>query len=618
MRIIIATLHVRQSSQAVPLAAGCLKAGLPEPLRQTTELLDFYPDQADGFIIRTCLDRRADLIAFPLYGWNRHQVLRLSSQLRRMNPALILLAGGPEASADSRKVLSEGALDAVICGEGDQAFADYVTRRSKSQPTFGIEGLFEKTHQSALQAAVCPDLSKLSSPWLNGDLPLSPGCGVLWEVARGCHFNCAFCYDAKGHRGVRPLPFERLEQELELFVEKQVSQIWVLDSTFNAPRGRGKKLLELLLTKAPRIHYHIEAKADLLDDETIELLAQLSCSIQLGLQSANPDVLRPLRRKLDPQRMKSRLSELSRAGLTFGLDLIYGLPGDNHDGFINSLNFALDQQPNQVDIFPLAILPGTELFHHSEAFHVQGQPSPPYLVEENATYSSADLEKSRELAALTDIFYNRGRAVGFFRQVCRALKQTPAAFLQEFGRWLQREKGLSQNRILDVESWQPADILSFQLEFITGLLRNHNRDRLIALSQDLVRYHYCCAEVLLTEDCRPAEYPPGERKTLNTRWKLHSGVRMASFHYSLDDLESRGGEPLEVIARQLKSDPSEVIFFRQGEEIIIESLDDDFARLLRKAQNPERGKDLVGNPATHDAQDQLLFAISQGLLIPVI
>ena len=47
MQIVLATLHVRPSAQAVPLAAACLAAALPEERRQQTHLLDLFPDQSD-------------------------------------------------------------------------------------------------------------------------------------------------------------------------------------------------------------------------------------------------------------------------------------------------------------------------------------------------------------------------------------------------------------------------------------------------------------------------------------------------------------------------------------------------------------------------------------------
>ncbi len=617
MRIIIATSHVRASSQAVPLAAGCLRAALPHYFRARTKLLDLFPEQDDVEIIDRLLQTRPDLIAFPLYVWNRNQILRLTTGLRQRQPGIFLVAGGPEASADPHGVLAAGALNAVIRGEGEKPFGELVSRITGGQSPAGIEGLLlaREPEGQLPEAAWCPNLDELPSPWLHGDIPLEAGCGVLWEVARGCHFNCAFCYDAKGQSGVRPLPVERIRRELTLFSSKQVTQVWVLDSTFNAPPERGRQLLELLLATAPEIHYHIEAKVELLDHETIDLLSRLSCSVQIGLQSADAAVLLPLHRRFDKVSAQKKLARLSAAGVTFGLDLIYGLPGDSHAGFAESLDFALYQQPNQIDIFPLAVLPGTELHAKSAEFKLRGEQQPPYLVTENAGYSAQDMQRSRRLAAATDIFYNRGRAVGFFLQFCSALDLSPQAFLARFFSWLEENKNVPVATLPAAENWVPEAIIVRQREFIVAQLNDRHKAHLIPAALDLLHYHYCHAEMLLAAECRPAAAPPAATTALRTHWRLNPAVCLQDFHYPLDALEALGGEPLEIIARELEPEPTEYVFFRATGEVIIEELDPDFARLLQRARKGAQGNDLLPGPDRRNGIELLQFAISQGLLL---
>lgn len=617
MQTIIATLHVRDSAQAVALAAGCLKAGLPPRLRESTTLLDLFPDRDQDAILEQLMKSRPRVIAFPLYSWNRTRVLELCRTLKNADRGVFLVAGGPEASADSEKVLREGRLDAVIRGEGELAFAKLLTCLHERQPLSGIEGLMTAGPSSGHAVAACPDLARLPSPWLTATLPLEKGCGVLWEVARGCHFNCAFCYDAKGQRGVRPLPFERLRRELELFAAKGVGQVWVLDSTFNAPPGRGQKLLEMLKDCAPQLHYHIEAKADLLDDDTIDLLSGLDCSVQVGLQSSNPAVLKPLNRHLDPRLLQGRLDKLSAAGITFGVDLIYGLPGDSHQGFENSLDFALKRQPNQIDIFPLAVLPGTELHDNRERFGIVGESIPPYLVTANASYPPTEMHRSRLLAAATDIFYNRGRAVGFFLQLCRALTMTPTRFLTVFAEWLTASEKLAPATILDADSWQPDAILAKQLEFARTRLRQAQRSQLTAAAEDLIHYHYCCAETLLAENCIPRKSKPF-REMLTTTWQLNPAVRIKPFNYPVEELERYGGESLQTIAAQIRKDPAHAVFLRQDDAMIVETVDRGFATLLIKAQSPEQGSKLVDHLSRSTAKELLGFAVEQGLVRPAI
>ncbi len=618
MRILLATLHVRPSAQAVSLAAGSLKACLPTELQQQTDLIDLFPDTDNESLAQQLLDHNPGIIAFPLYLWNRQQILQLSRLLRQKKPDLILLAGGPEASADSRRVIVEGSLDGIIRGEGEVSFAQIIRQFSDGELPTEAAGFISATQNTATlpAAAICPDLSLLPSPWLNGQLPLEKNCGVLWEVARGCRFNCAFCYDAKGHQGVRPFPEERLRKELQLFARHQVAQIWILDSTFNAPAQRGQKLLQMLLEIAPDIHYHIEAKADFLDTATIDLLAQLSCSVQIGLQSATAEVLKPLHRNLLPQQMKQRLQQMTAAGITFGLDLIYGLPGDNHAGFINSLNFTLPLQPNQVDIFPLAVLPGTELFDNQEEFGIRGEPDPPYRLLTNKTYSRQDLQKSHQLATATDIFYNRGRAVGFFLQLCHTLRLSPSRFLDQFGHWLQQQN-IDQQKKLVAEDWQPDEILSLQRNFIANQLNSNKRAELIEVAQDLITYHFFCAETVLAAACQPSNPPPAKKTWRKLHWQLNPEVRIQHFHFSVEDLEMVGGEPLEKMFRQLTADPGYAIFLRQQGDVIIESIDQDFARMLIQAKKGQTAQQLLQGFDPQAAEELLDFAITQGLLLPV-
>ncbi len=618
MRILLPTLHVRPSAQAIPLAAGCLKACLPKKFRDNTQLLDLFPEQSDAELLQLLLVPQPTIIAFPLYLWNRRRILALCRRLRQQKPDLILLAGGPEASADGRKVIAEGELDGVICGEGEAVFPQLLTALAKQQPTTDIPGfLAAQNPQRDCQAAICSDLATLPSPWLQKDLTLQPDTGVLWEVARGCRFNCAFCYDAKGRQGVRPLPMERLRAELQLFVSKQVSQVWILDSTFNAPPQRGKQLLRLLIEKAPQIHFHLEAKADFLDRETAELLAQISCSVQIGLQSADPAILKPMHRSFDQRKMKQSLQQLSRAGVTFGLDLIYGLPGDNLAGFKQSLDFALQQQPNQVDIFPLAVLPGTDLYQRQETFGISAQQEPPYLIKTNRSYPRNDFHTSRELASATDIFYNRGRAVGVFLLLCSALKTTPSRLLETFAKWLKKPSQAGQEALTAVEQWQPKQILPLQQNFIAEQLRKANKKMLLRAAADLLNYHFLCAETLLADDCLPSGTLPSKKQLRKTYWKLNPQVRIEKFNYALDGLEMLGGQPLELLVRQLPAEISYGIFLRRQGEILIEALQEDFARMLLGAGTGKSGQQLLRELPPAEGEELLRFAVAEGLLIPL-
>jgi radical SAM superfamily enzyme YgiQ (UPF0313 family) len=126
VNIVLPTLHVRRSPQAVPLAAACLAAALPEEARRGAHLLDLFPDQGEEAMAAQILSFRPELVAFPLYLWNRKRVLSLSRRLKGADPSLRVVAGGPEATADAGNLLREQGLDAVIRGEGEETFREMV------------------------------------------------------------------------------------------------------------------------------------------------------------------------------------------------------------------------------------------------------------------------------------------------------------------------------------------------------------------------------------------------------------------------------------------------------------------------------------------------------------
>jgi radical SAM superfamily enzyme YgiQ (UPF0313 family) len=256
--------------------------------------------------------------------------------------------------------------------------------------------------------------------------------GLLWQLSRGCGFRCDFCFDSRDRHGVRRFSLQRIEAELRHFSVSGVSQIFVLDSTFNQDVRRAKSILRLIRRITPQIHFHFEVRSEFIDREMAELFAGITCSLQIGLQSADPQVLNEVGRSFKRNDFVNKTMFLNDVGAVFGFDLMYGLPGDTLDGFRESLDFALGLYPNHLDIFPLAILPGTALAARSESIDLEYLPKPPYTLIRSPGFNSESMNAAHKLAKACDIFYTRGRAVAWFNGVLNPLGLRPSDFLQRF------------------------------------------------------------------------------------------------------------------------------------------------------------------------------------------
>ncbi len=501
-KVLVVAAGLGGSARHVPLGAArivsALRAHPATAGRTDPELLVRLASGASADLVRAIRERGPRAVGFSLYVWNRDLLLAAARDLRRTCPGIVLFAGGPEATAEPEGVLAEGLLDFAVAGEGEEsaplALGRVLAGASPGdlpgivvpdiragEPGVSGGALYDPDREPEVRARA--DLSRLPSPYLDGTLDVSEYGGALWELARGCPFACHFCYESKGCRGVRRFPDDRARDELRAFVRGGAREVFVLDPTFNADPVKAREILALCRREAPGIHFTFEIRAEFLDPALARLFGAIPCSVQAGLQSARPEVLAEVGRPgFDGAEFRRKMGMLSREGVVFGLDLIYGLPGDDPAGFRKSLDYALSLEPNHLDVFRLSVLPGTVLADRAAALGLEREDRPPYGVRSSPTFPAGDLARAEDLARAADYFYTRGRAVGWFRTVLRPLGGSPSSFLESIAGRVREFAGSREDP-------PHREIEAFQLEILEAAYRSAGAEGLFAGARDLVTLH---------------------------------------------------------------------------------------------------------------------------------
>ncbi|MDC7220752.1 MAG: radical SAM protein [Spirochaetales bacterium] len=464
----LVTIHVEANSLAFPLAAAQLKAALPKGLSKNTDIKDFYLAQKPSVIAEELAKTEYDAIGFSSYIWNARQVRETAELLKKANPKLIIIAGGPHVSAMPDFFLKDDLFDFLIKNEGEYALEKAIG----SEPQ-------EKT---VVLDGPRVNMETLASPFLSGAINTDNYDGVLWELSRGCPYNCAFCYEARNHGFVRRFPMSRLAEELKLFIKKGVREVWILDSTFNHDEKWCTAFLEMLAEEAPHIHFTFEIRAERVTEQQARLFGKLVASLQIGLQSSNPEVMARLNRPFKPQNYKKKIRLLEQNYLVYGFDLIYGLPGDTLESFKESLDYTLTLSPSNIDIFRLSLLPGTELDDRAEEFGIVHDGSYERLVVGRPGFTDEDLEEAEDLTELCDFFYTKGLASIWFKTACDALELTPSFFLERFGIWLEQND-------FDREDLADLDPAPLQKEFLEFCFSWRNKKELYLPLESYILWH---------------------------------------------------------------------------------------------------------------------------------
>ncbi len=410
----------------------------------------YYIDQHDPKTIAKELSKQSiDLIGLSIYLFNREWMNEFLYHFRIFSPNTTIFAGGPETIAHPEELISLG-CSFLLLGEGEESSTVAIKKWLKGEEIVG-DGIYTQLRPNT-KIAFPKELKYLHSVLLHPSIELDDYSGILWELTRGCPFNCAFCFESKGTRSVRNYDFERIEKELHHIIENEVTHVFVLDPTFNMEKERTIQLLTFLVKKSPQdIHYTFEIRAELLNAPSAALFGKLYCSLQIGLQSSNVAVLKRINRQFNPSLFKEKINLLHKNNVVFGLDLIIGLPDDTLESFLESIDYTLSLKPSNIDIFLLSLLPGTELFDKKDDFAISYQHHTPYELIESQTMSKEDINRALLIKEACDIFYTKGNAVMWFHIMLDPLRMKASQFFSQFATFMQDENISNEDDTYEVQ-----------------------------------------------------------------------------------------------------------------------------------------------------------------------
>ncbi len=369
---------------------------------------------SDRGLVAALLERDPWMVGFTCYVWNIERTLWLASQLKSIRPDLRIVLGGPEITADNAWVLDTPDYDHAVIGEGEQTFAALLEAcRERSAPgrwalpradsTFGsIPGLyvppssgrrFDPARKPAFRTPLA-DLGELGSPYLAGILDVADEQMLLLETTRGCVFKCKFCYYPKSYDKQYYLAPDLIRASLRHARERGAREVFLLDPTLNQRRDFAD-LLRLFAEENPGrgLSYFGELRAEGITVETARLLREANFTeVEVGLQSIDPEAMRRMDRKNNLRAFERGIRAMRDEGIRVKVDLIVGLPGDTPDSIRHSFRYLRDGDLySDVQVFNLAILPGTAFREEAGMLGLRFQPRPPYYVLETPTLDRSDL-----------------------------------------------------------------------------------------------------------------------------------------------------------------------------------------------------------------------------------
>lgn len=405
MRICLATVHT--TAGFIPLALLYLKAylvhrtGVPPDDIAIRE----FPRAAEAdHVVDSILRGDPEVVGLSCYVWNITTFREVVRQIKRERPSVRIVLGGPEVGPIARRLLpSMPDVDVIVKSEGEIPFAEIITNWRRGGIIDDVDGICFRSGEGVLEtkdAAPLLDLNQLPSPHL-GSTADNTGRTICIETQRGCVFRCNFCFYNKD-LSIRNRRFdlERVKSEIAFWLQRDVAEIYLMDPVFNLNAARAKEICRFIIQHNDRrIPFHAEVWAEFFDRELAFLMRDANFQfLEVGLQTTDEATLATADRRLKLQKFIDGVRCLKEAGLRYELQLIHGLPGETRASFRRSLDFAMSLDPPDLAVFPLMVLPGTELSRKAEALGLAFDPAPPYLVRSHQSMDRAEIEYGWKLA----------------------------------------------------------------------------------------------------------------------------------------------------------------------------------------------------------------------------
>lgn len=309
-------------------------------------------------------DNRFDVVGLGFVAgyWQYKKVRKIAEAVnasKNRNKINFVLGGhGPAACPDY--FLDTLEADTVVIGDGESAIVDIAKGNTKGI----IQGKPSKAE---------PEL-KCYEHWPIGlyrliRWPTSKPTDFCFPIlsSRGCKWSCSFCYRMR--EGFHQRPVEAIMEEIKyLHKNHQINHFQFSDELLMASKARTEEVCQAILKLPFKMKWDCNGRLNFAKPAILKMMNQAGCEyVNFGIESLNQDLLNRMGKGLTIEQIHQGVKATIGAGVSPGLNLIWGFPGDTMENLQAAVDFLIKYDPCHElrTIRPVTPYPGTRLYRQA-------------------------------------------------------------------------------------------------------------------------------------------------------------------------------------------------------------------------------------------------------------
>ena len=393
-------------------------------------------------IVSDLYQQKPKVIGFSCYIWNIEETIKVVNMLKKIDPAILIVLGGPEVTYDTVEWMENTPnVDIIVMGEGEYSFKQLLSEVNGDRIYKNVHGIaFRENGQVKITPQMNKlDLKELPSPYRFTEDKFHLGKRVTYiETSRGCPFSCQFCLSSI-EVGVRYFDREKIKDDIRYLMANGAKTIKFVDRTFNISRSYAMEMFRFLIDEhLPGTVFQFEITADIMRPEVIEFLNNEAPKglfrFEIGVQSTNDYTNELVMRKQNFAKLTRTVTMVKEGEkIDQHLDLIAGLPEEDYSSFRKTFNDVFELRPEELQLGFLKMLRGTGLRLRAAEHEYVYMDHSPYEILSNNVLTFDDILRIKQVEDVLEKYWNDHRMNHTIEYLVTKVFPSPFDFFQEFG-----------------------------------------------------------------------------------------------------------------------------------------------------------------------------------------
>lgn len=306
-------------------------------------------------------------------------ISRMAQYTKRINKETYVVVGGGIMTADPETTMTAiPEADYGIIGEGELTMTELLVALTKGSDAEQVDGLIirkgDRLKVTSRRKEII-DLDSLPFPdyegfnygeYLKANPDMSDEGKKYSQVSviggRSCKYNCTFCFHPSGTT-YRQRSLDSIFAEIDYLVgHYDISYIALREELFATDNCRVADFCKRM--ENYDFDWSIQLRIDSINQELVDLLKDTRCRyVFVGVESANDEVLKSMRKGINLKQIETALDMLKDAGLNSRSGVIFGDTVETYDTAMFTLDWFM-QNCNRYRMFVDMIIafPGSTLY----------------------------------------------------------------------------------------------------------------------------------------------------------------------------------------------------------------------------------------------------------------